>query len=94
MTPNVEWSKGHRFTEYAEAVGVPVDHIMAVGTGNPIIVLFTPEGYDRDNPVIVRQALRRESDNILRRLGLPEEQPGMWDRIKGQLDERLGGQHE
>lgn len=89
--PDVRWSKGHELAGYAEALGVPTNHIMAVSVeGRAILVLYTPElPADNETPRIFEVTLRRDNDKVLHATSLPRELPGMWDKITADIENSL-----
>lgn len=81
---HTRWAKGHEFAEVAEALHVRTDQIMAMLPGS--IVLYTPG----DDEEIWSATLKRTEDGTLRPVRR-EPQPGMWDKIKQQVET---GMHE
>lgn len=89
--PEVRWSKGADLAEYAEALNVPTNHIMAVRLeGRDALVLYTPTLPAGDEaPHIFEVTLRRDNDKVLHAIRLPVEVPGMWDTIVANVEHSL-----
>jgi len=90
----VEWHKALDFAEVAEALGVPTDCIMAARNpeGGQVTVFYTPEDSDLENPTILAATLRRGADGVLFLASQPEEQVGMWDSLKADIEGKLRDQ--
>lgn len=67
-----EWHGRADFAEYAEAVGVATEEIMAVmaPAGGPALVLYSV-GTDED-AAVRRAVLRRDEDAVLRLVGVEQ----------------------
>lgn len=86
-----KWASGPMFAEVAEAVGVPTDHILGMNPrnqGQEISVLFAPELSEdlNEDPDVYGVLLKRDADGILVKFGEPELQPGMWAKIREQME--------
>jgi len=84
MTERVEWKGRVAFAEFAEALGVPTDQIMAaklIPEDDPheVFVLFTrsPE-YP---PMVWSVTLYRTTSGVFEMAGAPVKRPGMWEEL-------------
>jgi hypothetical protein len=78
-----------RIAQAAEVIGVSTDLIMAVMTEPYLIVLYTPEGSDLDQPTIYAQRIKLDADGVMSLDGLPELQPDMWEQVTRDVDEHM-----
>jgi hypothetical protein len=85
-----EWRKRTDFAEIAEALGVRTDQVMAAKNPNSaeVFVVFTKG--DEYPPLVYTTFLRRRAGGVLYVAVEPIEQPGMWEQIVKDVDERLG----
>lgn len=86
MSERALWRKKIDFVEFAEAVKVTTEQVMAVRNpeSDTPIVLFTRD--DAYPPLIYGAMLRRDEDGILR-VASEKEIPGMWEEITKALNE-------
>lgn len=85
------WASRVEFVEYAEALGVATDAIMAVAASpddDTTMVLFTPDP-EQYPPVILGVKLGRQSDGVLVPLDAPRELPGMWEQVTRRMEHDL-----
>ena len=84
--PKTEWHGRSAFAEYAEAIGVPTDHIMAASRiGSETVVMYSQD-VTTDPPAIFGVKLARSPDGVLRQVTAPRELPGMWEEIQHKVE--------
>jgi hypothetical protein len=86
--PRIEWRKAPDFAEVAEALGVPTTSVLAVTTQDGLwLVFYNQEGDPED--LLSSVMLQRGQDGILFMASTPSVHPGLWDRIKRGIEEKL-----
>lgn len=87
--PKTQWAGRSEFAEYAEAIGVPTDHIMAASEiGGDTVVMYSKD-VTTDPPVIFGVKLARSPDGVLRQVTSPRELPGMWEEIQRNVEQKV-----
>jgi hypothetical protein len=89
------WAGGAEFAEFAEALGVQTDRIMAASVLDErrVIALYTPDDpfepdHRRADPRIFQARLLRDDEHVLRRHS-ERELPGFWAMIVEHVEGRL-----
>lgn len=84
--PKVAWRGRSDFAEIAEALGVTTDAIFAArrSDNKRVFVLYTP---DPNEELIWSVFLKRDASGVFVQDRVPIKHPGMWDRIKQQIEE-------
>lgn len=93
MNVKTEWHRAPDFAEFAEALGVPTDCIMAAMPGpKKATVLYTAEpdehGFDPDEPILCAY-LARDGDGILRTLDVPIMLGLTWRDIEANVERAM-----
>lgn len=84
--PRAEWRKRHDFAEFAEALNVSTNAIMAVHApqSDSVLVLYSPD-VEQDETKIFRATLRRSVDGTLFVVDR-YELPGFWQQLVRQME--------
>jgi hypothetical protein len=97
--PNIEWRGRVDFAEFAEALGIPSDLVMAVtprqhGGVQAFVVLYTRPDDRGKPPEVWAQVLTRDADGVFERRGEPEVVPDFLADVeraaKGKMTRRFG----
>jgi len=94
MKARHEWRPGADFAEFAEALGIDTNQIMAASAvgAEKVTVLFTAKadeyGFDYDEPVL-GAILVRDADKILRVLGEPAPTQWSWGDVRTVIEEKM-----
>jgi len=93
VNTKTEWHRAPDFAEFAEALGVPTDCIMAALPGpKKATVLYTAEpdehGFDPDEPILCAY-LARDADGILRTTDVPIRLALTWADIEADIERAM-----
>lgn len=87
-----EWKGAAYFAEFAEAIGVPTDHVVTVTSMSlprgSFMVLYSRDVEHEDTPVFAR-VFKRDGDGILRPDSAEREIPDFWKDLKATMEREL-----
>jgi hypothetical protein len=88
VTRRAEWKKAADFAEYAEALDIRTEQILAVLPGDVHIVAFT-QTVDPEDPDLWTAGFQRDSDEILRQVLPTTRREGMLSEMHKSIEQRM-----
>lgn len=91
VAADVEWRGRTDFAEFAEALDIPSDLVLAVNPQHDKLLgtrLFVVFSRPADETLLYTAWLARGADGVLVVMGEPEPHPRMWDEIVRRMEEQ------